>query len=156
MRRFLLLVCLCLGKVLHVPAQEQPPLLLSNTQIGTQPDGFGGETPVVRGDLYNYGAEAYRNIRLYVDAYDADKALIGEGFGFLVDACGTALLDYALAPERLQTYLAPFELFDAGEVASVEVHIDADAAEYQPPPELRAAGRDRDFQRGSGDVGMGR
>lgn len=120
--------------LMPLAAQEQPALLLSNTQIGAQPDAFGGETPVVRGDLYNYGADAFRNIRLTVDVYDADKALIGEGFGFLVDACGTALLDFALAPERLQSYLAPFELFDGGEVASVDVRIDADAVDYQPSP----------------------
>lgn len=121
-------------------AQDRPALLLSNTQIGSQPDGFGGETPVARGDLFNFGAEAYDNIRLYVDAYDADGGLIGEGFGFLVDACGTALLDYALPPERLQAYVAPFELFDGGEVASVEVRIDADAMDNEPAslPELPA------------------
>ena len=130
------MICLLLTFCfIPVAAQEQPTLLLSNTRIGTQPDGFGGEQPVVSGDLYNHGAAAYRNIRLYVDAYDVDKALIGEGFGFLVDACGTALLDYALDPERLQSYLAPFELFDEGEVASVEVRIDADAVDYQAPPE---------------------
>ena len=136
MRVKVVVVCiaLCLLQVGRSLAQEQVALLPSNTRIGVQPDGFGGETPVVRGELYNYGAQAYRNIRVYVDAYSADDELIGEGFGFLVDACGTALLDYALAPERLQSYLAPFELFDQGAVASVEVRIEADAVNHEPAP----------------------
>ena len=78
-------------------AQDEPELLLSNTQVGAQADGFGGETPLVSGDLYNYGSQAYSNIDIAVDAYDAAGELIGEGFGFLVDACGTALAELCAA-----------------------------------------------------------
>ena len=117
-----------------VVAQDEPALLLSNTQITRQPDGFGGEMPVARGDLYNFGSDAYTHINITVDAYNDEGQLIGEGFGFLVDACGTALLDYALPPERLQSYNVPFELFGAGSVASVKVRIKADALAYEPLP----------------------
>ena len=58
--------------VATVVAQDEPELLLSNTQVGAQADGFGGETPVVSGDLYNYGSQAYSNVDIAVDAYDAD------------------------------------------------------------------------------------
>ena len=120
--------------VATVVAQDEPELLLSNTQVGAQADGFGGETPVVSGDLYNYGSQAYSNVDIAVDAYDAAGELIGEGFGFLVDACGTALLDYALPPKRMQAFSVPFELFEDGSVASVQVRINADAVAFEPEP----------------------
>ena len=67
----------------------------------------------------------------------ADGELIGEGFGFLVNACGTALLDYALPPERVQAYEAPYEVFAAGEVAQVKLSVAAEAisVESTSPPE---------------------
>jgi hypothetical protein len=115
-------------------AQDAPMLVTSNTQIGTQLNIFEEESYVVTGDLYNLGTEAYTNINLYVEAYNADDELIGEGFGFLVDACGTALLDYAMPPERLQVFNAPFELFEDDDIASVQVIPEADAV---PVPETR-------------------
>jgi len=93
---------------------------------------------VVSGDIYNYGSQAYANINILVEAYDAGGELIGEGFGFLVDACGTALLDYALPPEGLQAFSAPFELFEDGEAASVEVRLEAEACDYPPEPRARS------------------
>ena len=39
-------------------AQDLPQLIFLNIELGTQPDGFGGETPVVTGELFNHGAEA--------------------------------------------------------------------------------------------------
>ena len=104
--------------------QGAPELLLTETRIETQPDGFGGQRPVVRGEVFNHGEDAYRNIQIAVAAYDADDRLIGEGFGFLVDACGTALLDHALTPGSLQAYSAPFELFADGEAARVVATVD--------------------------------
>ena len=62
--------------------------------------------------------------------------MIGEGFGFLVDACGTALLDYALPPGRTQAYAAPFELFVEGEVAQVKLSIDAESVELEAPSQI--------------------
>lgn len=130
------LLMLALLSVLVAPAvgQAEPALSLQNMRVGTQADGFGGEGPVVSGDLYNYGSQAYANINLLVDAYDADGDLIGEGFGFLVDACGTALLGYVLVPEGLQSFSAPFELFEDEEVSRVEVRIKADAVNHVPAP----------------------
>ncbi len=122
----LLIFCL-----LPILAQEEPELLLLDTQVGTQADGFGGESPVVSGELYNHGSQAYSNINILVEAYDAADQLIGEGFGFLVDACGTALLDYALPPGGLQAFSAPFELFEDGDVERVEARFSADAIDYE-------------------------
>jgi len=123
---------------IRVAAQESPKLILSETAIGSQPDGFGGERPVVSGEVFNHGAEAYRNVRIAVAAYDANEALIGEGFGFLVDACGTALLDYALLPGAVQGFSAPFEVFEEGAVANVHVSVDAEAVAAEWPARTEA------------------
>ena len=117
-------------------AQDEPALILSNTDLGVQPDAFGGESPVVSGELYNHGTAAYTNVNITVEAFDADLELIGEGFGFLVDACGTALLDYALPPGRTQAYAAPFELFVEGEVAQVKLSIDAESVDLEAPAQI--------------------
>ena len=42
------------------------------------------------------------------------RTVIGEGFGYLVDACGTALLDYALPANGTQAYSAPFRAIRRG------------------------------------------
>ena len=127
--RFLALMSLLSG--IGVGAQELPQLQLLNMAIGAQPDGFGGEMLVVEGEAHNVGADAYSQVSLLVEALDADGQLIGEGFGYLVDACGTALLDYALPPGGVQRYSAPFELFAAGDVAQVKLTVDARAEAYQ-------------------------
>ena len=132
--RVLLMLIVLWGMGARPTAQDEPALISSNTQIGTQPDEFGGETAVVFGDVHNVGSQAYHQIYLYVDIYDAAHERIGEGFGFLVDACGAALLDYALPPEQSQSFHAPFEWFADGEAASVHVHIEAEPLDYRPPP----------------------
>ncbi|MDE2950060.1 MAG: hypothetical protein OXT68_04770 [Chloroflexota bacterium] len=138
MRHLLVILALLSALAALAAAEEEPELALSNMRVGTQADGFGGERPVVSGDIHNYGSQAYANINILVEAYDAGGELIGEGFGFLVDACGTALLDYALPPEGLQAFSAPFELFEDGEAASVEVRLKADALDYKPEPLARS------------------
>ena len=127
MRNLLIVSLLWLGAIFHARAQGAPELLATETRVGAQPDGFGGESPVVTGEVFNHGAEAYRNISLTVDAFDANERLIGEGFGFLVDACGTALLDHALLPGATQAFSAPYELFDEAEVAEVVVKVEGQA-----------------------------
>ncbi|MCE2471378.1 MAG: hypothetical protein J4G18_05660 [Anaerolineae bacterium] len=123
--RFFLVLTLLSGAV--VKAQDQPELVFLNTEIGTRPDGFGGEALVVTGELLNHGTEAYANVRISVEVFDADEELIGEGFGFLVNACGTALLDYALPPGRVQIYEAPYEVFAASDAAQVKMSVAAQA-----------------------------
>ena len=121
-----------------VAAQVETALILTATELARQPDAFGGDSPVVRGELYNHGTEAYRHISISVEAYDSDFQLIGDGFGFLVDACGTALLDYALPPGRTQTYTAPYELFAEGEVAQVKLSVDGSAVAWEAPGQVEA------------------
>jgi hypothetical protein len=138
MRLAFLISALFCGLVMLVAAQDKPALLLTETRLGSQPDGFGGETRVVTGEAFNHGADAYTGVSILVEAFDSDGSLIGDGFGFLVDACGTALLDYALMPGDLQTYRAPFELFAEGDVAAVQVSVEAEAQAPDWPPKVDA------------------
>jgi hypothetical protein len=133
---------LCLLWLISLPlmAQDDPTLISSNTQIGTQLDIFDEEILAVSGDLYNFGTQAYTNINVYVEAYNEHENLIGEGFGYLVNACGTALLDYAMPPDSLQTFNAPFELFEDEDVASVKVVTEATAVDVIPRPSVETIG----------------
>lgn len=132
MRHLLVILALLSALAASAVAQPEPELSLSNTQVGTQADGFGGQAPVVSGSVYNYGSQAYAKIQILVEAYDGDGELIGEGFGFLVDACGTALLDYALPPGDEQAFSAPFEVFQDGDVVRVQARVKADPAAFNP------------------------
>lgn len=138
--RLLWILLLMVSAVPIVAQDSDLPLISSNTQIITQEDLFGGETYAVSGELYNFGQEAYTSVNLYVEAYNDAGDIIGEGFGFLVDACGTALIDYAMPPDRLQTFNAPFELFEMEEVASVSVIPQATATDYQAPAPVDTVG----------------
>ena len=135
MRRLLLAMTLSTA-LAAAPAQGQPALQPSPARIERQPDGFGGQRSVALGEVVNAGDRAYHNVRVTLSAYRADGELIGEGFGFLVDACGTALLDYALPPGRSHGYSAPFEQFGAGDIARLQTLIDADPIDYQAPAAL--------------------
>ena len=123
-------------------AQDDLPLHYFGTEISAQPDGFGAETPVAIGDLFNTGADAYTNIRLSLTALSADDSIIGEGFGYLVDECGTALLDYALQPGDHQSFSIPFEVYGEGEPAQLKLEVAAEAADPAPPlPDMPAVTR---------------
>ena len=138
MRLSLVVLALLLGLAAAAVGQDAAQLILTDTKTGTQPDGFGGETPVVTGQVFNHGAEAYRQINITVEAFGADETLIGEGFGFLVDACGTALLDHILMPGTVQAFSAPFELFEDGAVASVVARVDGQPLEPVWSPQIEA------------------
>jgi len=138
--KLLLLASMILLGCLPTTAQDDPSLVTSNTQVGTQLNIFDEEAFVVTGDLYNLGTQAYTDINIYVEAFNEDDELIGEGFGFLVDACGTALLDYVMPPDRLQTFNAPFELFESQEVASVQVIPEATAVDVPETPAVETVG----------------
>ncbi len=134
MRALLSLSLLLMGACYAVFAQDLPELIFVETEISTRPDGFGGDALVVTGELLNHGAEAYANVRISVEVFDADEELIGEGFGFLVDACGTALLDHALPPGRQQAYEAPYEVFADSDAAQVKMSVSAQAVSPATAP----------------------
>ena len=138
MRLSLVIVALLMWLAATAVGQDAAQLILTETKIGSQPDGFGGQSPVVTGEVFNHGAETYRNISITVEAYSADETLIGEGFGFLVDACGTALLDHALLPGAAQAFSAPYELFEDDAVARVVVNVDGQPEAPVQSPQIDA------------------
>lgn len=138
MRLSLVIVALLMWLAATAVGQDAAQLILTETKIGSQPDGFGGQSPVVTGEVFNHGAQAYRNISITVEAYSADETLIGEGFGFLVDACGTALLDHVVLPGAAQAFSAPYELFEDDAVARVIVNVDGQPEAPVQSPQIDA------------------
>lgn len=115
-------------------AQEAPPLSTQDVQLETRPDAFGVELQVVTGLLANNSDMAYTSVTIYVDLYDADGEAVGEGFGYPVDACGTALLDLELQPGARQSFVAGLELYeDEAEIAEMEVTAQGRAIPPEPP-----------------------
>lgn len=111
-------------------AQDVSDLTANNIQVIDGVGDFGQPVIAAVGELANGSDEsAYGNIRLTAEAYDADDALIGEGIGVLVNACGVGLLPgFALQPGAAQMFSAPLELTDPeAEIARVEIIAEAEA-----------------------------
>ena len=116
-------------------AQDGPRLYMTTRAISWQADGFGGQMPVLSGMVTNYDDSAYSGLSIVVEALDAAGKVIGEGYGYLVDACGTALLDYALAPGSSGGFSAPLDIFAEGEIADFALSVEARARAWQRPQE---------------------
>jgi hypothetical protein len=101
-------------------------------------DIFGEEASFVEGILQNNStANAYTDIEIYAEIYDSADGLIGEGFGFPVNTCGTGLVaDFTLQPGAEQRFSILLELYKEGlEIGRVEVLPEAEAinaAEINP------------------------
>jgi hypothetical protein len=131
MRLYLIVMfCLfCLSGTLLAQDDDDPtslPLTVSDVEILTQPDIFGMPSMVAQGRLLNESTQdAYTNLSLYAEVYDAADELIGEGFGFLVNACGVGVLpDFALQPGESQTISVTLELYEEDtedEIERVEI-----------------------------------
>jgi len=116
-----------------VTAQDDTAILApENTELRSGLDVFGLETTIASGAIRNQGAAAYTSIEVFAEAYDSSGELIGEGFGYKVDACGVALLDFALQPGESGRFEAPIELFEDGEIDRVEII--AQGVETDPEP----------------------
>lgn len=128
---WLLLILLSANLVLAQDAQTD--LVIVSTEIETGLDAFGLETTVAVGEIRNDGVVAYNNISVFAEAYDASGELIGEGFGYKVDACGVALLDFALQPGDSGRYEAALELFESDiEIDRVDIIVDGEATDPAP------------------------
>ena len=106
-------------------AQSADGLRASITARERAIDDFGGDITIVHGDIHNSGESAYSQITVAIEAFDAAGQLIGEGMGYLVDACGTALLAYALPPGQSARFSARLDQFGDGEIAEIAAIIDA-------------------------------
>lgn len=106
------MVCWMLFMTAVTSAQEND-LIAENVAISTRIDPFGLEVPIAGGTLRNQGEQAYQNISLLAEVYDAEDSLIGEGMGYLVRACGEALVDFALQPGQHMTFSAQLDIFES-------------------------------------------
>ncbi|MCU0512461.1 MAG: hypothetical protein MUE40_07805 [Anaerolineae bacterium] len=116
-----LLAALLLATTLHAQPRNISDLVALETQVITQTDAFGVAQQVLVGTLRNTGTQAYADIQLYVDVLDADGNVAGEGFGFLVDACGSAVLDSPLQPQQQRGFAATLDIFAPGTVIGENV-----------------------------------
>lgn len=133
MRR-LCIVIACLALLSGLAAAQDLPLTAQGTTITTENDIYGQPVLYAEGTLVNRGDEAYSGVSLTAEVYDADDELIGEGYGYLVNACGAGLLpDFALQPGAGQAFAVPLELYEEGEPDRVEILATGTAQEPTPP-----------------------
>lgn len=120
-------------------AQNDSPLVAEDLEIVEGVGIYGEPILTAEGVLINTDEDnAYANISLRVEAYDAADELVGEGFGVLVNACGAGLLfDFALQPEHAQRLSAPIELFESdAEIDRLAVLAVGEAVEPRALPDL--------------------
>jgi len=99
-------------------------------------DSFGLEALSLRGTLRNAGRQAISGITLLAEGFDADDQAIAEAFGYLVDACGSALVDLALQPNESRPFALKVDQYAEGEPVRWDFTISGqaqDAALAAPP-----------------------
>lgn len=136
----ILMVVLLSGLPAQQPSEPPPGgLIVKNTEIVSGVGDFGQPVVEAVGQVVNSDADsAYSAINLSAQAYDAEDALVGEGIGVLVNACGVGLLpDFTLQPTMAQSFNVPLELLEAdAAVERVEIRIEAQATEPTEPEPL--------------------
>jgi hypothetical protein len=71
---------------------QESNLRVDDVQLKTRLDAFGVESQVLTGQIVNDSRDAYININVFADVLNDEGDIIGEAFGFVVDACGIALV----------------------------------------------------------------
>jgi hypothetical protein len=138
MRIVVLLLILFLSTCTHFAQGNN--LVADNHQLETRLDPFGIEEQILRGLITNNSDNAYVNINVAADLLNDDGDVIGEAFGFVVDACGTALVDEALQPGESAHFLAAVDVFEDGDIEDYEFFIDGTVTEPSPQPEVELEG----------------
>lgn len=136
MPRFMLVILVGFLLIGKSAAQDQP-LVPETAQVMTRTDLYGQAVLSAEGQLVNSSRDtAYNAVSLQAVAYDAADNEIGEGLGYLVNACGSALYpDFALQPGGGQAFAIPLELYETDvEVDRVEVTANGSPVEPAPPP----------------------
>lgn len=133
MRRWLW-IGLCLWASMSVVQAQDEALIFSEARLDNTVDVYGQTVLVAEGSASNSSSTtAYGSISLQAVAYDASGAEVGEGIGYVVNACGAALTDFALQPGAAQPYAIPLELYEDGVTVS-RVEITADSTAVDPAP----------------------
>jgi hypothetical protein len=97
-------------------------------------DSFGLEALSLRGTLRNAGRQAISGITLLAEGFDADDQAIAEAFGYLVDACGSALVDLALQPAESRPFALKVDQYAEGEPVRWDITISGQAQDADPAP----------------------
>jgi hypothetical protein len=134
MRKLALMLCLLLS--LTIVQAQREDLQNYNTRIETQIDAFGLEQDIIVGQIMNRGDVAYENISVFADLLDADGEIIGEAFGFMVDQCGEAILDFPLQPQQARRFVANVDLYEVGEIEDIELFFDSTETEPETAIEI--------------------
>ncbi|MDQ7028081.1 MAG: hypothetical protein Q9P01_07370 [Anaerolineae bacterium] len=138
MRQLGLFLLLLLSTVV-IQAQDED-LTTTNLQLETRLDAFGIEEEILQGVIVNNGTTAYSNVTVIADLLAANGDVIGEAFGFVVDACGTALVDEALQPNSSAHFRAVVDLFEEDEVVDYEFFIAGTMTDPIPLPDYNFDG----------------
>jgi hypothetical protein len=119
--------------VLSQESRAALPLEVQDATISETVDVYGRAISQVDGQLLNITDDNYANVMLTAEVFDASDTLIGEGIGFLVDACGAGLLpDYQIPPDHHQRFIVPLELFEEDStIGRVEIIASGDAMPAQ-------------------------
>jgi hypothetical protein len=137
--RQLWIALLMAGLVLTAHAQDGG-LSADDVDIIAQVDVFGVEQQVAAGVITNNTENAYTDVQVFAEVYDADDEIIGEGFGFLVNQCGkNTPLGFALQPGVSQRFIVPLEFYgDGTDIERIDFF-----PQGQAVPAEAAAGTDR-------------
>ncbi|MFQ3568492.1 MAG: hypothetical protein SNJ59_16005 [Aggregatilineales bacterium] len=98
-------------------------------------DIYEQEVIVARGRLSNASDVAYQDVSLTAIVLNAEAVPVGEGIGFLVDACGAGLLPgFALQPNHSQPFAVLLELYEPdARIDHVEISAQGTPVEPLPP-----------------------
>ena len=135
MRRLIVSFCcmVCFAATVLAQGNAETDLVPVDVQLTSHLDAYGVEQPYAEGMLRNDGDLAYTQISLQADVLDAEDTVIGEGLGYLVRACGDALLDYSLQPGTQAPFSVQLEPYEADAVIDhVQLYPAATASEAPP------------------------
>ncbi|MEO1290935.1 MAG: hypothetical protein AAFV93_24630, partial [Chloroflexota bacterium] len=118
---------------------QEDDLQSNRVELQSQINAFGVEEQVLVGNIVNSGRMAYDNVQVLADILDEDGEVIGEGFGFLADQCGEAILDAPLQPEQSRRFLASVDIFEEGEPTDFEITIIGTEVDPEVLPERDVA-----------------
>lgn len=115
MYRLVLLAWIVIGLIGGAAAAQEDSeadLTPGEVEIITEQDIYGQTVLMAEGELTNRSSTAYTSITLFADVLDKSSTAIGEGFGYLVDACGAALVDVTLQPGEARRFALTLELYE--------------------------------------------
>lgn len=133
--RACLLVSAALTVGIGASASEDGGLSVEGYTLVERTDAFGLAQVYAEGVLRNTDpANAYQDISLFAEVYDAADALIGEGIGFAVNACRSGTLpDFTLEPQQTVRYSIRLELDTApDDIARIDILPTGQAVAPQP------------------------